>query len=195
MFSTRFARIARRARGDRAKEPLAPEVGGGKLAAADRPQDLRHRFEEKDLPSAYMRAVYGYWCDSRSEGGLPPVGSIDPTRLPRACLPFIALLDVEASPLRFRTRLTGTGVVEALGIDHSGLYLDDIPGMTEQIKRIAWCARERRPYLSDAPVSFAPNDYKHYTVLTLPFGDAARGVERIMFVFDFHEGEASGGSG
>ena len=167
------------------------EGGGGRIVDG-RPEGLRDHFGQDDLPSACMRAVFGYWCDALQEDGLPPVSIIDPTRLPLGCLPHIALLDVEASPLRFRTRLTGTGVVEALGIDHSGLYLDQIPGMTEQIKRISWCARERRPYLSEASVSFAPNDYKRYTVLTLPFGDAARGVERIMFVFDFHESESDG---
>lgn len=96
----------------------------------------------------------------------------------------MAVLDVQLSPLRFRTRLTGTRVVDELGVDHTGRYLDELSGMAEQIERIAWCACERRPYLSEARVSFAPNSYKRYNVLTLPFGDDA-GVRRIVFVFSF----------
>ncbi len=192
MFSSRFVRGSWLTPRDRQDESKA-RLEGGRVVDG-RPEGLRDHFGQDDLPSACMQAVFGYWCDALQEGGLPPVDIIDPTRLPLGCLPHIALLDVEASPLRFRTRLTGTHVVDALGIDHTGLYLDQIPGMTGQIERITWCARQQRPYLSEATVSFAPNNYKRYHVLTLPFGDPAQGVERIMFVFHFQESAANGSS-
>jgi len=81
------------------------------------------------------------------------------------------------------------------GVDHTGLYLDEIPGMTAQIERISWSARSGRPYLSETTVSFAPNAYKRHQVLTLPFGNAPPRVERIMFVFDFQESRRAGTRG
>lgn len=183
MFSTRFGRGSRREK----KTGGAPGETGQAPAL---PKGLKDHFTEHDLPPGYMQASFAFWQDMRQQAGLPPVNAIDPTRLPRECLPHMALLEVQSSPLRFRTRLAGTRVVEALGIDHTGCYLDEIAGMTEQIERITWCACERRPYLSEARVSSAPNDYKHCNVLTLPFGDNAVGVQRIVFVFSFPESPA-----
>lgn len=190
MFPTRFLRGARRARGD-SKEGLdSSKDGGGNDTMSDmseRPENLQDQFSRDALSPAFLRAAYDYWCENRKAGGLPPTDAIDPTRLPRECLPHIVILDVEPSPLRFRFRLSGTKVVEGLGVDYTGVYLDEIPGIAEQLERISWCAREGCAYLSESLITFAPNNFKRYQVLGLPFGNGALGVQRIVFVFSFQE--------
>jgi hypothetical protein len=153
------------------------------------PEKLQPDFSRDALSQDYMRALYDYWCQARGDVTLPPLAALDPLRLPVAALPYLAVLEVEPSPLRFRSRLTGTRVVEALGVDHTGLYMDEIPGTTEQLQRMAWCVRTRRPYLVDATITFAPHDYKRYQTLALPFSDASLEVRRILFVFAFLEPE------
>lgn len=152
---------------------------------SDRPPSLRTDFSRESLAPAYVRAAYDYWCRARGAERLPPVEAIDPTRLPVECLPYLSVLEVERDPLRFRSRLTATAVVEALGDDQTGRYLDEIDGMAEPLARFAWCVREQRPYLTESDITFAPRDYKRYRALGLPFGDAARGVRRLLFVFSF----------
>ena len=153
------------------------------------PEKLQPDFTRDSLSQEYMRALYDYWCQARGAAALPPVAALDAMRLPIAALPYLAVLEVEPSPLRFRARLIGTRVAEALGVDHTGLYMDEIPGTTEQLQRMTWCARTRRPYLVDASITFAPRDYKRYQTLALPFGDASLDVRRILFVFAFLEPE------
>lgn len=146
---------------------------------------LPEPFDPAALAPPYLRAVYDYWDAARGTAAMPPPGAIDPLRLPREALPHLGLIEVEREPLRFLTRLQGTSVVEALGINHTGRYYDEIPGMDAQVARLAWCARERRPYLTEGTASFAPKDFQHYRLLALPFGDESHGVRRILFVSAF----------
>ncbi|WP_193367860.1 PAS domain-containing protein [Pelagibius marinus] len=162
----------------------SPQGGGGK-AASQWPENLQDKIGRENLSADHMRAAYDYWWQTRGELELPPADAIDPLRMPRACLPFIVILEVEASPLRFRCRLTGTRVVDSLGVDLTGLYIDELPNIEKPLARMAWCVRERRPYLVEDAVTFAPNDYRRYRTMALPFGDGGQGVERIVFVFDF----------
>lgn len=152
---------------------------------ADKPKNLKDRFRSEDLSPAYMRAAYDYWSSVRGKTALPPVCAIDPISLPTGCLPYIVMVEVESEPLRFRSRLNGTKVVEAFGIDQTGRYYNDMPGMTEQLTRFEWCVRNQRPYLGEGTITFAPHDFHRYRTLGLPFGDEERGVQRILFVFDF----------
>lgn len=157
-------------------------------AASTRPENLQDEFGCENLSAAHMRAAYDYWCENHGSQQLPSAGAIDPLRMPRACLPFIVILEVEEPPLRFRCRLTGTQVVESLGVDLTNLYIDELPSIARQLARMEWCVRKRRPYLVEEAVTFAPHDYRRYRTMALPFGSDEHGVERIVFVFDFDVG-------
>lgn len=170
-----------------------PRDGGQDEATSARPDNLQDKFGRENLSAAHMRAAYDYWCDIRGSLALPPADAIDPLKMPRACLPFIVILEVEDPPLRFRCRLTGTEVVDSLGVDLTGLYIDELPAITKQLARMEWCVRKRRPYLVEDAVTFAPHDYRRYRTMALPFGDGAQGVERIVFVFDFDIAPQGGG--
>ncbi|OAB55193.1 hypothetical protein AY600_07265 [Phormidium willei BDU 130791] len=145
-----------------------------------------------DLPEAPERfadrrqaAVYDFWRERRDGADVPPVAAIDPLALPRTALPFLGLLHREPESGRYFTRLVGTEVVEALGVDHTGRYVDEIAGMAAQLERFDRAVRRRQPYWATAPLSFAPHHYKHYSVLALPFARPGAEVSRLLFVFDF----------
>jgi hypothetical protein len=167
------------------EETKRPGKNGDDAARSTRPDYLQDEFIRESLSADHMRAAYDYWCDNRDNLELPPADAIDPLKMPRACLPFIVILEVEDPPLRFRCRLTGTRVVESLGVDLTNLYIDELPGIAKQLARMEWCVRERRPYLVEDAVTFAPHDYRRYRTMALPFGGGGQGVERIVFVFDF----------
>ncbi len=163
----------------------SPRDCGEDEATSARPDNLQDKFGREILSAAHMCAAYDYWCDNRGNLELPPADAIDPLRMPRACLPFIVILEVEDPPLRFRCRLTGTEVVNSLGVDLTGLYIDELPEIAKQLARMEWCVRKRQPYLVEDAVTFAPHDYRRYCTMALPFGGGGQGVERIVFVFDF----------
>lgn len=154
----------------------------------DPPDKFAADFAPADLRENYMRALYDYWRAARGEALMPPVSAIDPMQLPRTCLPYLAVLDVVQSPLRLRSRLNGTALVQQLGVDQTGRWLDELPGIGPQLARMEWCVRERRPYIAESGVTFAPHDYKRYQILVLPFGDPDHGVLRLVCVFAFLDG-------
>jgi hypothetical protein len=58
---------------------------------------------------------------------LPARADIDPLDL-RRMLPALLLVDVVGPESRLRYRLVGTGIVERLGVDLTGQYLDEATG-------------------------------------------------------------------
>lgn len=157
----------------------------------DLPAKLKSRFTRECLAEDYARQFFDYWCAARSGQVMPPVSALDPMLLPRACLPYLSVLEVETEPLRLRARLVGTAVAEQIGMNQTGCYLDELPGAASQEERLLWCVREQRPYLAEDDITFAPNNYKRYQCLIVPFGDPTVGVERVVGVFCFPEGTTS----
>ncbi|NBC31601.1 MAG: PAS domain-containing protein [Alphaproteobacteria bacterium] len=151
-----------------------------------RPAELCEDFSSDDLPHSRMQAMFGYWTERRNGGTMPPVSAIDPLDMPRNSLAYLAVLEIVDNPRRFRIRLQGTQMVEAIGRDLTGQYLDELAGMDQPIARTQWCCTHRRPYLVEAPFSWSPQHYKTYSSLNLPFGDAETGVRRIVSVFVFY---------
>jgi hypothetical protein len=152
------------------------------------PSGLSIDFTRDALAEDYAKSLFDYWCEARGTASMPPVDAIDPTRLPVSCLPYLSLLEVEQAPLRLRSRLTGTALIEHWGVNQAGQYLDEIPGTSVQLARLEYCVRAQRPTLSNSRVTFAPNDHKIYQSLVLPFGDPDYGVQRLLGVFSFLEG-------
>jgi hypothetical protein len=70
-----------------------------------------------------------YWDGRRGDRAMPARADIDPIAL-KAILPYLMLVDVEPSPLRFRYRLVGTFAYEAregLAVrELTGRYADEV---------------------------------------------------------------------
>jgi hypothetical protein len=73
---------------------------------------------------ARIHRVYAYWKSIHPVSGLPGRQHIEPMAL-GDLLPGIWLVDVSQDPFRLRYRLVGTGVVEAMGRDTTGQWLDE----------------------------------------------------------------------
>jgi hypothetical protein len=72
-----------------------------------------------------VRRLYAYWRQIHPPGGgLPGRRHLDPVAIPDL-LPGIWLLDVTRTPFRLRYRLVGTGIVEAIGREVTGAWLDE----------------------------------------------------------------------
>ena len=56
---------------------------------------------------------------------MPSRADIDPADI-RHLLPAIALVDIEPEPFRVRYRVVGTRLVQDMGHDFTGLYLDEL---------------------------------------------------------------------
>lgn len=89
-----------------------------------------------------LRAFDGYWRSRAPGGRLPGRQHIDPLDVP-TLLPNLVLFDVEpqdadADKLRFRVRLAGGTLVELVGANPTGRYLDDFvaPDRRAQINAV-----------------------------------------------------------
>jgi hypothetical protein len=87
--------------------------------------------------SENVKAAHQYWLSKCAADQLPARNRIDPVEIPRL-LSGIWLLDVSRSPFRFKYRLVGTAIVDAMGFDLTGRWLD-----------------EAHPHVRDSPDFFA----------------------------------------
>lgn len=68
--------------------------------------------------------LYGYWRSIAPQGALPGRQHFDPMDVPDL-LSCLWLLDVQRDPFRLRYRLAGTAIVEAIGREVTGQWLDE----------------------------------------------------------------------
>jgi len=72
-----------------------------------------------------LTALLTYWEKKRGTRVMPRRRDIDPLEMPTRLLPYLQLIELgERGRLRFR--LIGTAIVDAMGRDATGRYLDDV---------------------------------------------------------------------
>jgi hypothetical protein len=109
---------------------------------------FRSRFiEAAAITSIRVADFHRYWQGRCVDGKPPSRAAIDPTEIPRL-LPYLAITEIEAEPMRIRYRLVGTQAVEATGWDFTNRYLDECGFSVEPI--LAECYR--RLVATRAPV-------------------------------------------
>ncbi len=97
---------------------------------------------------ARLAHLFDYWRERRGNRPAPARRSIRPMEIP-SILSIVHLIDVHEDPLAFRHRLIGSEVVEALGRDVTGKWVDEeIYGemageVFDGLAAVAW---EMRPY-------------------------------------------------
>lgn len=77
----------------------------------------------RHLPS--ITELHEYWLSRRAGRAMPSRADINPADIPHL-LPAIALVDVEPEPFRVRYRVVGTRLVQDMGHDFTGYYLDEL---------------------------------------------------------------------
>lgn len=77
----------------------------------------------RHLPT--ITELHEYWLSRRRGRLMPSRADIDPADIAQL-LPHIALVDIEHEPFRVRYRVVGTRLVQYVGHDFTGLYLDEV---------------------------------------------------------------------
>ena len=82
-----------------------------------------------EFVSPRLQALSQWYVGLPRAGGpqvWPETGAMEFSNIPEASRPFVALVDVERSPMRIFYRKLGDALVEAVGMDLTGKYLDEV---------------------------------------------------------------------
>jgi hypothetical protein len=79
-----------------------------------------------EIRDSNLRQFLQLWRDAHIDGHAPGKEFLDPLRL-RFLLGSLSLLEVQSEPLRFRYRVVGTDIVQRLGHELTGKFLDEHP--------------------------------------------------------------------
>jgi hypothetical protein len=133
-----------------------------------------------------IRAVHEYWHSIHpGDGRLPGRAALDPLAI-APILPHVMLIDVDGRPPRFRYRLIGTRMVDALGGDFTGQWLDEAhlkPGSpAPQFPSYIAVAVTGQPEWRRGPPHFASyiDRCKELERLFLPLAADGRTVDMIL---------------
>jgi len=128
-------------------------------------------------------ALASYWGGCRLDSALPGRQHVDPVAMP-APLANIWLLDVQRKPVRFRFRLVGTRVVEFLGQDPTGHWVDEAyPSFAGSLIEadFAGCIRTGRPaWRCGPPVMNVAKDFARVERIALPLARNGRDVDMLL---------------
>ena len=134
------------------------------------------------LQHSRLRHLYDYWAAKRGSRRAPTRADIDPLDIPDL-LPYLTLVDVLHDPLRFRYRLVGTAVVEALGRDATGRFADKrLLGTSadEIIRTFERHVRECRPFHRRSSLTWRDRGWLIVDAIDLPLIDASGRVAIIL---------------
>jgi hypothetical protein len=140
-----------------------------------------------------LAALLRYWEMKRGARPMPRRRDIDPLDMPPALLPHLELVELAQGRLRYR--LIGTAIVDAMGRDATGRFLDQVFAgehgrFVERVHRAAMSARRpvfslcwlRREFGGDLPLLrvVAPlsedGNVVHMTLAATSFGGGRRGA-------------------
>lgn len=135
-----------------------------------------------------LQRLLRYWEDKRGARAMPARADIDPMEIPWM-LGDLSLLEVHRldGGLRYRFRLMGTHVVERLGYNVTGKWLEDLPA-PDYRRRLVGIFRtvvERAVPIVERPHMLIDNYVHHYEVLRLPLSEDGRQVDMLMLAVDF----------
>lgn len=138
-------------------------------------------FDPRLITHPALRCLYDFWHAHRVGRKLPSRAIVDPMTM-RKWLGNITLVDVQATPPRFRFRLCGSSFVERIGIDPTGADLSAIPD-TEYRLRIEdlfnRMVMTREPSISRNRRRIAGRAYD-FEVLRLPLAEDGDSVSTLL---------------
>jgi hypothetical protein len=161
-----------------------PQSDPGDAATAALGRNFHVDFATDDLPDQKLRELHAIWLEKCEDGRLPSRTDFDPVELPPKLLPWITIFDVEGS--RLRIRLVGTGIVEALGMDTTGRYLDALPNTEMLHARARWVVEHAKPfYGTDLKMVWDEDRWGRYTVLCAPLATDGTQVDKLLYLMSF----------
>jgi hypothetical protein len=135
---------------------------------------------------ADLKRLYDFWLAQRGARIAPPRAPFDPVTL-RYVLGNLLLIDVLHDPVRFRYRLCGTNIVQRVGFDLTGKFVDEHP--EPQFREFA--LRTYRSVVSaGAPIHGLRNQVfdgrtRRYEVLVLPLSGDGAAIDMIIVAMKF----------
>ncbi len=124
------------------------------------------------LRDVRMAALFGYWRELVRESGdrLPPYRSFDPLRV-HDILPDMQVFERDADG-RFRWRLVGEAVADAIGINNKGRFLSDVvepEHYEERRAQLARCLDEGLPFAARGLISRPGTRQDLFKRLSVPY--------------------------
>lgn len=137
-----------------------------------------------------LQRFYRYWQEIHPPHGLPGRRHLDPLAI-ADLLPGIWLLDIQPDPFRLRYRLVGTRVVDAIGREVTGQWVDEAhPHLTADpafFERYRGVAEMGMPSRRRGKVkAWTPDDYREIENLAVPLASDGRMVDVIAVLTIFH---------
>lgn len=135
------------------------------------------------------RELYDYWRKAAPAGDLPGRQHIHPEDIPRL-LSCLYMRDVVRGPdgIRFRTRLMGTKLVQVLGRDTTGLFMEEafdpdyVARQREIYRRVV---ETRSPDLREMQAPIDDKEHVRYARLLLPLAADGRTVDILLGMIVF----------
>lgn len=138
------------------------------------------------LPS--ITELHEYWLSRCAGRPMPSRADIDPADI-RHLLPAIALVDIEPDPFRVRYRLVGTRLVQDVGHDFTGLYLDELrfDKPDELLALYRQAAVEKRPAFRSGTWRRPDGVIWGGETAILPLSDDGTHVTQCLAIEDFYD--------
>lgn len=133
---------------------------------------------------------FRYWRSIHPAQGLPGRRHLDPLAIP-SLLPGIWLLDVQREPFRLRYRLAGTETVEAIGVEVTGRWMDEINPLPlrdqHYLDRYRAIVEQRQPSWRRGPPLLMSKRVRTIENLVVPLAADGTTVDMLagFTVFDF----------
>jgi hypothetical protein len=142
-----------------------------------------------DFRSDALRQLHQYWVSKLDGRPMPRRADIEPTEIPRL-LQHIALVDVEAEPLRFYFRLIGTHITQAVDRDCTGCYFEEVYQgqiLKDMVRLYSVAVHAKNPARHMSRAIYAGKDYRHYESVHLPLSEDGEAVNMILAGLEFFE--------
>ncbi len=154
--------------------------------------------DRRDTPSLPLNKLLdGWWQRTMlSRGALPTRADFLPEAFPKM-LPNLWLIDIDVSgaDVEYQIRLWGTGCTRAIGIDCTGMKLNENNVELADAVLQKWFAIYEGVRRNQQPIHIATSPHDHNKDFIrvanslYPLGDEAGAVAKIIGVFDYEAGQ------
>ncbi len=125
-----------------------------------------------------IASIHAYWQSKCAGRPMPARRDIDMVEIDRGILPYLILHDIvratDDSRPRYRYRLVGTGIVNAIGAEVTNRFVDDVLSPKRLGNVVDWLdAAERTgtPMTLDLPLAYPDRDFRGARRIVLPLSD------------------------
>lgn len=139
--------------------------------------------------NGHLQKLLAYWRAKKGDRLAPTRADIDPAEI-KLLLPYVGMVDVERSPLRFRYRLAGSDITRGYGQEITGRYLDqmDLNDHQHQITgEYTRTAESGEPICSTWEYKRKDGRHVRYERLVLPLSNDGKRIDMLLggCVFDW----------